>query len=162
MDKYLKLFQDMRPPLFKGVEGPIEAENWLLRIEKILEGMNCPEERKVSLATFALEGEAERWWRGLYQDKFEGIPGIQIKWDDFTQIFRDWFVPLTVRRQMRDKFMRLVQGEKSVMQCEAEFTTLSRYAPQLLQMAEEKCYKFLSGLKDVIRQPLGLLKFKIM
>ncbi|PKU66693.1 hypothetical protein MA16_Dca022513 [Dendrobium catenatum] len=55
----------MRPLLFKGIEGPIEAENWLLRIEKILEGMNCPEERKVSLATFALEGEAERWWKGL-------------------------------------------------------------------------------------------------
>ncbi|PKU61886.1 hypothetical protein MA16_Dca028893 [Dendrobium catenatum] len=61
MDKYLKLFQDMRPPLFKGVEGPIEAENWLLRIEKILEGMYCLEERKVYLATFTLEGEAERW-----------------------------------------------------------------------------------------------------
>ncbi|PKU82411.1 hypothetical protein MA16_Dca005416 [Dendrobium catenatum] len=79
----------MRPPLFKGVEGQIEVENWLLRIEKILEGMNCPEERKIALATFALEGEAERWWRGLYQDKFGGIQNIQIKWDDFTQIFRD-------------------------------------------------------------------------
>ncbi|PKU60425.1 hypothetical protein MA16_Dca028423 [Dendrobium catenatum] len=84
IDKYLKLFQDMRPPLFKGVEGPIEAENWLLRIEKILEGMNCPKEIKVSLATFTLEEEAERWWRGLYQDKFEGIPCMQIKWDDFS------------------------------------------------------------------------------
>ncbi|PKU82410.1 hypothetical protein MA16_Dca005415 [Dendrobium catenatum] len=40
------------------------------------------------------------------------------------------------------------------MQYEAEFTTLSRYAPQLIQTAEEKCHKFLSGLKNVIRQPL--------
>ncbi|PKU59309.1 hypothetical protein MA16_Dca027496 [Dendrobium catenatum] len=115
--------------------------------------MYCPEERKVSLATFALEGEAERWWRGLYQDKFEGIPDMQIKWNDFTQVFRDWFVP-PARRQMQDKFMRLVQGDRSVMQYEAEFTTLAKYTPQLVYTMEDKCHRFLARLKDAIRLPL--------
>lgn len=36
MDKYLKMFPDLRSPLFKVTEVPIEIENWLLRIEKIL------------------------------------------------------------------------------------------------------------------------------
>ncbi|PKU64163.1 hypothetical protein MA16_Dca005086 [Dendrobium catenatum] len=31
---------------------------------------------------------------------------------------------------------------------------LSRYAPHLISNAEEKCHRFLNGLKDVIRQPL--------
>ncbi|PKU62960.1 hypothetical protein MA16_Dca025608 [Dendrobium catenatum] len=144
----------MRPPLFKGVEGPIEAENRLLRIENILEGMYCPKDKKVSLATFALEGEAERWWRGLYQDKFEGIPDMQIKWNDFTKVFRDWFVPPSAMRQMQDKFMRLVQGNRSIMQFEAEFTILVRYAPQLVHTTEDKCHRFLAGVKDAIRKPL--------
>ncbi|KAH0452051.1 hypothetical protein IEQ34_019350 [Dendrobium chrysotoxum] len=45
-----QLIQDSRSqPLGK-------IENWLLRIEKILDGMFCPEERNVSLAIFALDG----------------------------------------------------------------------------------------------------------
>ncbi|PKU59960.1 hypothetical protein MA16_Dca027688 [Dendrobium catenatum] len=150
----------MRPALFKGEEGPIEAENWLLRIEKILEGMYCPKERKVSLETFALEERAERGWRGLYQDKFEGIPDMQIKWNDFTQVFRDWFVPPSTRSQMQDKFMRLVQGDRSVMLFEAEFTTLARYAPQLVHTMEDKFHRFFAGLKDAIRQPLVPLRIE--
>ncbi|KAH0470513.1 hypothetical protein IEQ34_000236 [Dendrobium chrysotoxum] len=43
MNKYLKLFQDMRPPLFN---------------EKLLDSVSCPDERKVSLATLVLDGEA--------------------------------------------------------------------------------------------------------
>ncbi|XP_020683343.2 uncharacterized protein LOC110100255 [Dendrobium catenatum] len=60
MDKNLKLFQDMKPPLFSS-GGPIEAEDWLMRIEKILEGMSCPEDRRVTLAAYAFDGEAERY-----------------------------------------------------------------------------------------------------
>ncbi|PKU62318.1 hypothetical protein MA16_Dca026501 [Dendrobium catenatum] len=41
MNKSLKLFQDMKPPLFAS-GGPIEAEDWLMRIEKILEGHVLP------------------------------------------------------------------------------------------------------------------------
>ncbi|KAH0450824.1 hypothetical protein IEQ34_021516 [Dendrobium chrysotoxum] len=31
---------------------------------------------KCSLATFVLDGEVERWWRGQHQDKFGGVPSI--------------------------------------------------------------------------------------
>ncbi|PKU68962.1 hypothetical protein MA16_Dca002230 [Dendrobium catenatum] len=62
MDKNLKLFQDMKPPLFSS-DGPIEVEDWLKRIEKILEGMSCLEDRRVTLAAYAFDGKAERWWR---------------------------------------------------------------------------------------------------
>ncbi|PKU73711.1 hypothetical protein MA16_Dca013292 [Dendrobium catenatum] len=40
------------------------------------------------------------------------------------------------------------------MQFEAEFTALARYAPQLVHTMEDKCHRFLAGLKDAIRQPL--------
>ncbi|KAI0497441.1 hypothetical protein KFK09_020668 [Dendrobium nobile] len=153
MDKNLKLFLDMKPPLFSSGE-PLEAENWLMRIEKIMEVMYCPEDKKVTLVAYAFDGEAERWWRSQLQEAFGGRSSSQVSWGEFVKVFRDWFVPMPFRRQMQDKFNRLVQGDRSISQYEAEFTMLSRYAPHLIPNAEEKCHRFLSGLKDIIRQPL--------
>ncbi|KAI0510722.1 hypothetical protein KFK09_011331 [Dendrobium nobile] len=55
---------------------------------------------------------------------------------------------------MQESFLRLVQGSKTVMQYEAEFTALVRYAPQLVSTSAEKCYRFLRGLRDSLRQSL--------
>ncbi|KAI0492351.1 hypothetical protein KFK09_026622 [Dendrobium nobile] len=55
---------------------------------------------------------------------------------------------------MQESFLRLVQGSKTVMQYEAEFTALARYAPQLVSTSAERCYRFLRGLRDSLRQPL--------
>ncbi|KAH0462452.1 hypothetical protein IEQ34_010027 [Dendrobium chrysotoxum] len=51
INKYLKLFQEMRLPLFKGVNGPIEVKNWLVRIRRF-RWVFCPDERKVTSVTF--------------------------------------------------------------------------------------------------------------
>ncbi|PKU65112.1 hypothetical protein MA16_Dca004727 [Dendrobium catenatum] len=61
---------------------------------------------------------------------------------------------MTDRRSMQDKFMRLVQGDRTITQYEADFTMLSRYASHIIPNAEEKCHRFLCGLRDSIRQPL--------
>ncbi|PKU84470.1 hypothetical protein MA16_Dca002983 [Dendrobium catenatum] len=55
---------------------------------------------------------------------------------------------------MQKTFLRLVQGSRTVMQYEAEFTALARYAPQLVNTSAEKCYRFLRGLRDSLRHPL--------
>ncbi|PKA62511.1 hypothetical protein AXF42_Ash009398 [Apostasia shenzhenica] len=82
----MKAFQDGRPPLFKGMVDPFEAENWLARIEKIFWSMNCPEDKKVALATFALDGEAEIWWQGVKRFTFFGRHET-ITWKDFEEVF---------------------------------------------------------------------------
>ncbi|PKU60536.1 hypothetical protein MA16_Dca025826 [Dendrobium catenatum] len=45
------------------------------------------------------------------------------------------------------------------MQYEAEFTSLSRYAPHYVITQEEKCHRFLRGLRDQLR--LALAPFDI-
>ncbi|PKU71205.1 hypothetical protein MA16_Dca007201 [Dendrobium catenatum] len=55
---------------------------------------------------------------------------------------------------MQESFLRLVQGSKTVMQYVAEFTALARYTPQLVSTSAAKCYHFLRGLRDSLRQPL--------
>ncbi|KAA0060867.1 uncharacterized protein E6C27_scaffold7015G00050 [Cucumis melo var. makuwa] len=49
--------------VFEGSTDPADAENWLNMLEKCFDVMNCPQERKVRLATFLLQKEAEGWWK---------------------------------------------------------------------------------------------------
>ncbi|KAI0518731.1 hypothetical protein KFK09_006167 [Dendrobium nobile] len=154
VDRHLQMFHKLKPPLFKGAVGPQAAEDWIMRVEKIFDSMQCPGNRKVSLAVFMLESEAERWWIGQQREKFQGKTNAEITWDEFTTVFRMWFVPPSAQRQMQEAFMRLEQGRKSVMEYEAEFTALARYAAHLIPTAEEKCYRFLHGLNRELRHPL--------
>ncbi|KAH0467069.1 hypothetical protein IEQ34_004307 [Dendrobium chrysotoxum] len=48
--------------------------------------------------------------------KLEDIPNILVNSEDFAEHFREWFIHISARRQMHVKFLRLVQGDKSVMQ----------------------------------------------
>ena len=49
------------PLSFDGKLDPIEAENWSLQKEKLLEALDCTNFQKVQFATFKLIGEAEHW-----------------------------------------------------------------------------------------------------
>ena len=42
--RVLEQFQKMKPPVFVGEVDPLQAEGWLLQIEKILDVMNCTDE----------------------------------------------------------------------------------------------------------------------
>lgn len=64
-DKHLQTFHKLKPPLFKGAVGPQATEDWLLRIKKIFDSMQCLESRNVPLGIFLFEGEVERRWIGL-------------------------------------------------------------------------------------------------
>ena len=68
-DRYLHSFLKLGPSRFKGAVEPRLAEDWLLRVEKTLESMRCPESQRVSLAVFLLDGEAERWWLSQQRDR---------------------------------------------------------------------------------------------
>ncbi|KAI0502094.1 hypothetical protein KFK09_017040 [Dendrobium nobile] len=153
-DKHLQMFHKLKPPLFKGAVGPQAAEDWIMRVEKIFDSMQYPGNRKVPLAVFLFEGEAERWWIGQQREKFQGKTNAEITWDEFTTVFRMWFVPPSAQRQMQEAFMRLEQGRMTVMQYEIEFTALARYASHLIPTAEEKCYRFLHRLNRELRHLL--------
>ena len=52
---------------------------------------------------------------------------------------------------MRREFHNLKQRQMSVIQYQMEFTRLSKYAPKMLVVEEDKCFKFEDGLNDYIR-----------
>ena len=55
----LEKFTKLRPPAFQGATNPTIAEDWLVQVEKVLEAMNCPDNQKVRLASFILQGELD-------------------------------------------------------------------------------------------------------
>ena len=65
--------------------------------------------------------------------------------------FRKQYVGRIYLSNMRREFHNLKQRQMSVTEYRREFTRLSKYAPEMLVIEEEKCHKFEYGLRDHIR-----------
>ncbi|GMN65408.1 hypothetical protein TIFTF001_034476 [Ficus carica] len=57
-DLLYERFRCMKVPEFEGLMDPIEANNWLMDIQVILEFMGLTEHEKVLCASFALKKDA--------------------------------------------------------------------------------------------------------
>ena len=55
-------FKKLGPPYFSGTSDPTEAENWILKMEKFFDVIDCSDEPKASYAAFMLDKEADNWW----------------------------------------------------------------------------------------------------
>ncbi|KAA0032554.1 DNA/RNA polymerases superfamily protein [Cucumis melo var. makuwa] len=111
--------------VFEGSTDQANAENWLNMLEKCFDVMNCPEERKVRLATFLLQNEAEGWWKSILAMRSDARA---LDWQTFRGIFEDKYYPSTYCEAKRDEFLGLKQGSISVAKYERKNTELSRYA----------------------------------
>ncbi|KAA0059823.1 reverse transcriptase [Cucumis melo var. makuwa] len=120
--------------VFEGSTDPANAENWLNMLEKCFDGMNCPEERKVRLATFLLQKEAEGWWKSILTRR-SGARALD--WQTFRGIFEDKYYPSTYCEAKRDEFLGLKQGSLSVVKYERKYTELSRYADVIVASEKE-------------------------
>ncbi|RVW13273.1 hypothetical protein CK203_109403 [Vitis vinifera] len=54
-------FKKLGPLYFSGATDPIEAEAWILKMEKFFGVIDCSEEKKASYAAFMLDKEADHW-----------------------------------------------------------------------------------------------------
>ena len=135
--KCLERFQKMRPPSFGGEPDPETTDGWVMSMEKILKALRCLREFWVELAAYTFI--AEHWWRSV-QDQF----GERGDWEKFLALFHRRFLPKPVLRQKEEEFNKLLQGNKMVWEYHAEFTTLARYAPHLLQDEPRLARKFRS------------------
>jgi hypothetical protein len=143
----LRQFLRLKPPAFHGSANPLEAEDWLTEVEKIFDAIHCPDEKKVTFATFMLQGGAFDWW-GVHKNKY--TEGSVITWKIFKEEFYKKYFPQRVQRKMELEFLQLKQEMKSIAEYEIDFSRLARYAPIYAQDDEAKARRFAQGL----RQPL--------
>ena len=62
------------------------------------------------------------------------------------KIFNDQYFPRIYRIQKELEFMSLKKGTMSVVEYEEKFTTMSRFAPEMVRAKDMKCRQFEQGL----------------
>ncbi|MQL87071.1 hypothetical protein Taro_019603 [Colocasia esculenta] len=143
----------MLPPSFKGESDPLLAESWMREIEKIFRAIRCADEDKVTLATYMLQERADVWWASLLRTRFEDGT-VDVAWDEFVRLFRAKFVPEHIQDWMEQEFVSLAQGSMTVLEYEARFSKLSKYAPHIVADERRMTKKFVMGLKPSLRTKL--------
>ncbi|MQM22414.1 hypothetical protein Taro_055466 [Colocasia esculenta] len=96
---------------------------------------------------------ADVWWASLLRTRFED-GAIDVAWDEFVRLFRAKFVPEHVQDRMEQEFLSLAQGSMTVLEYEARFYELSKYAPHIVADERRKTKKFMMGLKPSLRTRL--------
>ena len=92
--RLIKDFKALVPPVFRGGINFLEAEHWLKEVKKILDVLEVPEERRVSLASFMLRDEADSWWDMV--KRTHDVP--HMGWTQFEELPLAKYFPEAMRR----------------------------------------------------------------
>ncbi|XP_020233103.1 uncharacterized protein LOC109813348 [Cajanus cajan] len=130
----------------------MRAADWIFEVEKIFQALECPLVQKVTLAAFMLSGEAGVRWQGPLQRMIAA--GIHVNWENFKWLFMKKYFPRDVRHTKQVEFLELKQGENYVAEYVTKFEDLVRFCPMYdgVGNEEDKCVKFVSGLRPKIKQ----------
>ena len=81
------------------------TEDWISRMEKIFEYLQCTDEQKVRYATFMLERDAEHWWR----TERETLPrrGAELTWVEFLGRLHRHYILASERARRATEFTSL-------------------------------------------------------
>ncbi|CAN6360849.1 unnamed protein product [Urochloa humidicola] len=139
----LQEFMTHRPPTFSHSADPLEADDWMKTVEKMLNIAQCNDREKVLYASGHLEGTAGDWW-DAYTAAHANTDTIT--WQEFRNSFRNHHIPAGLMKLKKKEFLALKQGGMSVSEYWDRFIQLSRYAPEDVADDEKKQDLFLEGL----------------
>ncbi|XP_052876246.1 uncharacterized protein LOC128282090 [Gossypium arboreum] len=141
--------QSNRAEIFKGITGvsPDVAEYWLEATERIMNDLDCTSEQKLKGAVSLLREEAYQWWLTVK----EGTQPDRITWEFFKSAFQGKYMATSHVDARRKEFLNLTQGDRYVVEYEAEFLRLSRYAKGIVATDYERCVQFEDGIKDSLQ-----------
>ncbi|MQM01032.1 hypothetical protein Taro_033780 [Colocasia esculenta] len=131
------------PPVDYGVfmQGLVQAMQTQAHTQAVLQAKLEAQER------------ADVWWSSLLCTRFED-GAVDVAWDAFVRLFRAKFVPEHIQDKMEQEFLSLTQGSMTVLEYEARFSKLSKYAPHIVEDERRKTKKFVMGLKPSLRTRL--------
>ncbi|XP_028087682.1 uncharacterized protein LOC114288378 [Camellia sinensis] len=133
-----------KPDEFHGSLEPKKADEWLEQTVKTFEMLHIDDNKlKVTLASYYLKGDAGQWWK--YDNG-----RIEPSWEAFVVAFQDKYLPRTTRERLRQEFKDHKQINISVAEFEAVFSSLSRFAPELVATEERRCFEFEQRLRTKI------------
>ncbi|GMN65400.1 hypothetical protein TIFTF001_034464 [Ficus carica] len=102
---------------FEGLTDPIEADNWLIDIQVILDFMGLTEHEKVLCASFALKTNVRHWWMTVQIRR----DVTAMSWQDFVAKFRMMYYNREILVAQQDEFNSMKQGSMTVMEAIKRF-----------------------------------------
>lgn len=134
-------FCKLGPQKFKGTENAKESDNWLSETEALLEIAGIPKADWVKTVKLQLINPAASWQR-TEEVRFT----TPIAWADFTISFNEKYVSDVSRRHLKNQYLNLEQGDKTVDEYDNEHNVLGRFAPQYVEknMPISSCMDFVS------------------
>ncbi|XP_070036289.1 uncharacterized protein [Nicotiana tomentosiformis] len=111
--------------------------------------MGIVESNGVNFSMFQMTDSAKRWWRDYVFTRPVDLPVLA--WEQFSQLFLEKFVPITLREEYRRQFEHLQQGSMTVTQYETRFVDLARHTIVLLPTEKERVRRFIDGITYTIR-----------
>jgi hypothetical protein len=127
---------------------PMEAEDWLEGVEKMLVIAQCINREKVLFAAHYLFGTAANWWE-TYCNTRADVDSIT--WNEFKARFHNHCVPRGTMKLEKKELADLKQCTMAVNEYLNSFIQLSRYTPDDINTDEKKHDIFLNGLNDDIQ-----------
>nr|XP_009770529.1 PREDICTED: uncharacterized protein LOC104221216 [Nicotiana sylvestris] len=138
-------FLKLKSPKFTGSDNLADPQGFLDGTVKALHTLGCSSERAVELATYKLEDMANTWYETVLLGRSAGAPPLI--WDEFTQLFKNHFLPDSLMQQYARDFERLVQTpDMDVSTYNTKFCKLAIYAPHLVPTEEDRIQRFVDGL----------------
>ncbi|XP_028076303.1 uncharacterized protein LOC114278456 [Camellia sinensis] len=135
---------------FDGATDPLEAEKWLAEMEKLFPIFECMDDQKVTYAAFMLQGIANDWWQ--MEKRIHEHDANPYTWEMFKNAFSEKYFPRSVPLQKQREFLKLEQGNKTIVEYEAELMKLSKFAPAFVADKDSRARKFEGGLRTDIMQ----------
>ncbi|GJM99484.1 hypothetical protein PR202_ga16585 [Eleusine coracana subsp. coracana] len=146
-------FLATRPPMFSSTTEPMEAENFLRKLESKFGLLTCTPVQKTLFAAQQLHGAAGAWWANHVASMGTDR---QITWDEFKDAFRAHYNPAGLVRRKAREFTTLKQGSRSVEEYCEEFNRLALYAPEQVNTPAKRKDRFLEGLSAELQDRLNL------
>ncbi|XP_059637210.1 uncharacterized protein LOC132279296 [Cornus florida] len=148
-------FSQLKPVMFEDGADPMIVNNYIDQVKTQLTSMDVTEDHlKIILVTYKFAKDAKLWWKSITsQHKVE-----EMSWKKFKELFYEKYFSISKRWELKDQFLGLIQGNISVAEYENKFTSLSRFASEMVRDEIDKTRKFISGLHDRMR-PLITAQF---
>jgi hypothetical protein len=102
-----------------------------------------------------LHGPAGIWW-SHYRSTLP--PNVLINWDQFKAAFCGNYISSGLMAMNHTEFMRLTQGNKSLMEYLQAFNNLARYATKFVDTDAKKIASFKCGLSPKLMKTMGISK----
>jgi hypothetical protein len=128
-------FQRTKPHTFSHAVEPMDADDWLKNVEKMVQVVQCNNREKVLLASLQLTGPTANWW-DAYVEAHEEPDTINL--NESKMAFRSHHVPQGVVNLKKKEFQDLKQGSMMVSEYITRFTQLSHYTPNEVDTDRKK------------------------